>query len=490
MHTHSWFTVNGSSEHLIVGKGGRQGCRFGGVLFNLSYAKALKTLYQRASEEGIVLMIRHRPGAAPGAETSEEIPSEDVPVFDVTFVDDEAIVITAAVPSTLSRKFSRAVQLLIEVFDHYGMTVNWKPGKTEAIIVYRGKKAKDEAAKLVGQDGARTFVIPKECQGVDEQSWIRVNVVAQYKHLGSTINGSGNLVPEARQRVKSSMHAFAPLAKRMLGSKSVGLKRRVTIGWTLVISRLTFNVHVWSKFAGKPRAILNSLYMRVWRRIIGDPKFRKTRWSDQQVRMVLDVPSLDCYIRKRRLKYLARLTQAQFDSLHAVLQSKGNLGENMPWVDLLINDLKILRHSSNGKLSELPDPTESLVPYWTLARNYPGEWKAIVELYKTHNDDVDNSKQVVFGQNQGSQLNANSFCCGVCGKSWDSWRKLSVHKWSKHGMRSDIRQFVGDVCVCVLFVAQTSSREPGLSNVYWRGVFDRRSEESPVNKRSLTPILH
>jgi len=164
--------------------------------------------------------------------------------------------------------------------------------------------------------------------------------------------------------------------------------------------------------------------------------------------MALDVPSLDCYVRKRRLKYLARLTQAQFDSLHAVLQSKGNLGENMPWVDLLINDLKILRHSSNGKLSELPDPTESLVPYWTLARNYPGEWKAIVELYKTHNDDVDNSKQVVFGQNQGSHLNANSFCCGVCGKSWDSWRKLSVHKWSKHGMRSDIRQFVGDICVC------------------------------------------
>ena len=134
MHSQSWFTFGGRPEHLIVSKGGRQGCRVGGILFNLSYARALKTLYMRAKDEGIVLVVRYLPGAAPGT-TAPLLPHapvdhDSVPVFDVTFVDDDAIILTAAVPATLSLRFTRAVQLLIEVFDHYGMTINWKPGKT------------------------------------------------------------------------------------------------------------------------------------------------------------------------------------------------------------------------------------------------------------------------------------------------------------------------------------------------------------------------
>ena len=65
-------------------------------------------------------------------------------VFDVTFVDDEAIATFASVPKSLSKKFRRAVQLLIETFDFYGMKINWKPNKTEALVAYRGKKAREE----------------------------------------------------------------------------------------------------------------------------------------------------------------------------------------------------------------------------------------------------------------------------------------------------------------------------------------------------------
>ena len=152
------------------------------------------------------------------------------------------------------------------------------------------------------------------------------------------------------------MQAFAPLAKSVLGSKSISLKRRIRLGWTLVVTRLTFNLHTWSKFNGKARAIINIMYMRLWRRIIGDPKYKKPRLSDKQVREELGVPSLDCFVRKRRLKYLSRLARSQSDALHAILQGVGKHGENMPWVDLVISDLQTLRAHSNGKLSELVNP--------------------------------------------------------------------------------------------------------------------------------------
>ena len=184
-------------------------------------------------------------GAGPGARQHAE--GIETIVFDVTFVDDEAIVITAAVPRTLVSKFDRAVELLVEAFDHYGMSINWKPGKTEAIVVLRGKRAKLENRKLWQGGGVRAFHVKANLKRLHlkSASWdIKVIVVSQYKHLGGIIDAPNSFVPEAHQRAKSAMHAFAPLAKRVLGSAKIGRRRRTALAQSLVISRLTFGVHV------------------------------------------------------------------------------------------------------------------------------------------------------------------------------------------------------------------------------------------------------
>ena len=266
MHTRSWFKLDGSDELLVVGKGGRQGCRFGGVLFNLAYAKALKLLHENANAEDIPIKLKHAQGESPDAKA--EI-AQDVIVFDVTFVDDEAIVITATMAVTLTRKFRRAVQLLIEAFYRYGMSINVKPGKTEAILIDRGKNVKREKDHLFTSESDACFSV---YLGREEE--VRINIVPQYKHLGSIITTSGSLVPEARQRVRSAMNAFAPLAKT-LSSKSVSLQRRIMLGWSLVASRLFYNVHVWSRFAGKARTTINVMYMRIWRKTFNDHDFNE-----------------------------------------------------------------------------------------------------------------------------------------------------------------------------------------------------------------------
>ena len=84
MHSNSWFQVPNSSEYLVVSKGGRQGCRFGGVIFNLCYARALKKFYAKVNEEGIPAKMKHRPGHGPACDMDEANSSDDAIVFDVT----------------------------------------------------------------------------------------------------------------------------------------------------------------------------------------------------------------------------------------------------------------------------------------------------------------------------------------------------------------------------------------------------------------------
>ena len=105
------------------------------------------------------------------------------------------------------------------------MTINWKPGKTEAIVILRGKKAKTEKLKLQ-QGSARTFRVDRKMRRLNwkaPRAPIGVNVVQEYKHLGCFIDASSRLIPEAHNRERSALNAFVPLAKNVLTSKMLGI---------------------------------------------------------------------------------------------------------------------------------------------------------------------------------------------------------------------------------------------------------------------------
>ena len=320
------------------------------------------------------------------------------------------------------------------------MTINWKPGKTEALIAYRGKEALRQKTELYQSDSSCSFAVK-----LDNREDISINVVAQYKRLGTIIDGSRTLVPEAHQRAKPALNSFVPLAMPIFGSKSIAAVRRTSLAWALVMSRLTFNIHVWSSFTRKARTIIYAMYMKVWRRIIGDPRFGRTRWNDREMRVALQMPSLDCFVRRCRLKYFGRLASSDVVTLHATLQARGKHGECMPWVTLLVHDLRVLRKSVEGKLDALPDPAVGMAPYWELAMNYPNEWSELVDLYFTCDEDCERTAP---SKRCAADPSESCFRCCICDSKWESWRQLCVHKWAKHGVTSDLRRFVGDTGTC------------------------------------------
>ena len=115
-------------------------------------------------------------------------------------------------------------------------------------------------------------------------------------------------------------------------------------------------------------------------------KYRKTIHPDLEIRKYLEVPSIDCLVRKRRLYYFSRIACSNCVQLHALLQQVVN-GRRLPWVELICDDLRVLQQCVHPKLAELPDPAVDdmggLNEWWALARSYPREFKSIIELYFT-----------------------------------------------------------------------------------------------------------
>jgi len=133
MHKRTWFRMQNYDEALLTDTGGRQGCKYGSILFNMAYAKALDEILRRAKAANITLVL-HGKGGTIDANTHGPKHSEHV--FDATFVDDEAIAVGCK-PQHLYEKLSSLMLIIKEVFDIFKMEVNWKPGKTEFMLTCR-----------------------------------------------------------------------------------------------------------------------------------------------------------------------------------------------------------------------------------------------------------------------------------------------------------------------------------------------------------------
>ena len=160
------------------------------------------------------------------------------------------------------------------------------------------------------------------------------------------------------------------------------------LAWSLVFSKLLYNVHTWHSFKGQHRDILNKVYSLVWRRVASRPRFDATALSDEAVRAELKVPSIDCHVRQRRLLYLSRIIHSTVTPLKALLTFISPRGELMPWTKLVVADLALVKAAVPASLENVADVTCDVHAFWQLISDYPREWKLILKKYYTTADDI------------------------------------------------------------------------------------------------------
>ena len=134
-------------------------------------------------------------------------------VGEATFVDDECLMLCARSPAALNSKIDQLLHLLICEFSAHGFKINFAKGKTEAIIVYRGKGSKVASDNLWRRDlasGQMNHVYPLS-QRVDGIEFI--HVVTSYKHVGSIISSDLCWSQDSHLKYANAIAAYAPTAR-------------------------------------------------------------------------------------------------------------------------------------------------------------------------------------------------------------------------------------------------------------------------------------
>ena len=166
------------SKFIVTNTGGRQGCKLGALLFNLVYSIALRRVRDTLVSAGIIVHLRAQNPCfwtGSSSEVSFAPALGTLPLVEITYDDDEAVTLSASSPAALRRACTTLISTLTAVFRSLGLVVNWKPGKTEAFMVFRGKNAGNERRKLVNEEHCK-ISLPADA-GANS-----LRIVRQYVH--------------------------------------------------------------------------------------------------------------------------------------------------------------------------------------------------------------------------------------------------------------------------------------------------------------------
>ena len=109
--------------------------------------------------------------------------------------------------------FPFVVSVLFTVFEDLHLQINTAPGKTEALLQYRGRHSLEHREAWRCDDGRLSLKVPGQA--------CSIHVVTKYKHLGVTASVNSGCLADVKQRSSKMMQAYGPISLKVFGSELV-----------------------------------------------------------------------------------------------------------------------------------------------------------------------------------------------------------------------------------------------------------------------------
>ena len=454
LHDGTWFQLDGG--YLIeTNLGSRQGCKFGAVIFNLMYCRALDDLRLALRNEGLLSVFSYCPDAAPWCHMAckkdgTPLVTETYEMCDITYVDDECLCLDAGSNDELLEKLPRVLDIMQSVFTCHFLELNWKPLKTECVLRLVGRGVK-RAWKSIERSAAQLAAAgPGAAKHVCcTPGGIECNIVPCYKHVGSLVDGLGRLECELQARIAAANRVYQPLAKKLMSAKYLDSKTKAQLFLSLVLSVLLYGCETWPEPTQAQGKKLEAFQMKCLRRLAGEPRVPipgHVRISDVELRRQLCIPSIESQICRARLRYAASLINVTQPSVASLL----GVGQRAPadWAAMLLGDLEALREVC-PLFANLGDPSTDWERWRTLLVTPVGD-RAIRLCLKCESCwyEAPSVHTVDMASGCVSELPENALLCPECPNEsvrvFLSEGARQAHRARAHGHRATARDFVVD----------------------------------------------
>ena len=439
-HVYTWFGLAGTDDAFCTARGSRPGSPLADIAFNAMMTHVLQALHDRLD------------GCLPLQQGFHALGLKAPPV---AWVDDVAVPIVVSECSILETTLATVAQLTHDVFLQFGLSLNFKTKKTEAVVSFRGSAAPAHRHSLLVERLGRIDIVPLNMQ---------LQCVASYEHLGTIFAADGTLQREVAHRRVKAVQAMRQVGKPILRNRHVSVITRVKLFESLIVPVILHGAGGWDLLPHRLYHNLHSSIMSWQRSIINDGCWTDDQHTDFELQCIWKLPPLALRLAKARLLYAFHCFAVGPSLLVDFLTSVAHHPHG--WFAAVRKALAWLARMDAGFCPPaLPQGTVEQILAWFAVHQKTGPqrvrsiYRRCLLQFHVAGDIVALHKQlratladggVAFEVYEEPALMPDdaTFACDWCSARFDAKQKLQAHMWTAHQLISDERKFVfSDTCL-------------------------------------------
>ena len=435
-HLSTWYTLPDRQTCSSTSRGSRPGSPLADLAFNLLVNSMMDQIQQVLWKHPRVLQASQYLMLQP-------------PV--VAWVDDLAIPVPVLEAAQLDSTISELLEAVRQICQDFGLRLNFKAGKTEAILQYRGANA---------QQLRRDRFVQEFCQiRINHETSVRC--VSTYEHLGTTFAQGLSITHEVNHRLGKATAAFRSLRK-LFTNRHIPCKVRLTLLDSLILPVLLYGAGSWPLLPARLYAKVNHAVLTWQRCITRDAFWAGTHHSDVEFLAIWKLPALSVRLCKLRLLFALQLHNKAPASTMDFATCVGFSSQS--WFDALRHNLEWLFEQAPDHPLAAPEVSADCIMQWMMRpmgpeaslirrtiRKYIQQEHMIWMIAQDHRllRGICERAGVKFAQAESfsaHHLDAR-FACDICTRVFTTPQGLNAHRWQQHQECSIERRYVfGPTC--------------------------------------------
>ena len=448
MFSGTHFSMHGISGQVATQRGTRPGDPVADILFNMAFKLVILDARKRIRDSSDLDWFG-TPQLVRDLSNLDAIPPRAF--AEITFVDDVAYAIHSKSAVDVISSLQVVSSCLHDAAAARGLVINYKAGKTEAIVKLAGPRSKATKHQLWHESKGHLPIITEH----GSQS---LKIVHSYKHLGSFVQEHAIVQKDMRYRVAQARKAFGQLSRQFYRKKNVNDSTKSSVFAALVLSRHCYNVHTWAWVTDNEintwaNGIKQQVASLAGNKIRPVPAFQ---FSTSELCALCGLHSPWDLLHANRLRYVRRAIQTAPAMLWSFLYDNKS---ECSWVVRVLESGKWLRQQlPSGSVPEF-ESVNDLLSFAAIDQKWNGRIKAALGSCLNFQSAAAEGKLWTLRMQMqvqkfadvslpDSQLKQGRWNCSLCSSSFESKKALAVHARHMHQYRTILKYFVlGNDCL-------------------------------------------
>lgn len=440
VYFNTWFTQESLSCAVSTSRGCMAGMTFADIVYAMCFAPLLKSLRQALSQNSIFAYCHH------GS------PSTKTLLHEASYADDVIIPCYCKCNCLISNMVNTA-KIANGVFNVYGLSLNFKPGKSEVLPLLLGSGSARQ--KLIIQQNSASFSLAPEVPGVS------LRFVSSYKHMGTTFSVVHDSKAEVSIRSAYMISGLKSFSK-VFNAPNAPITRKMNIAKAYTLTGGTYQCGTWPELCKASFSRFHHTILKIYR-VVTNTKWATNNnsnpFSDQDVIYHFNLITPSVIIRFARLSLFFRACSKSVFVLKVLIAALSNC--NKGWIAALNNDCKWFSLCSNapkiGSIQEFLELDPAVFPQFI---------KCLRKFAKSPFANLD--AQLCYPELIVNPSNSE-FMCVKCHSVKATRQACNLHMFKCFGYKDPIRKYVPeDSVTCDVCLVRFWTRERLLNHLRYR----------------------